>query len=448
MSDEPGLEETALGMSPKQIVSIAQATSRVAILTGAVRSGKTVASILRWFMFIAHPPKQAGAFVMVGRTRDSLARNVLDVMADENIFGTLAHHVHYRHGAPSATILGRTVYILGAHDNQAEKVVRGLTVAGCYIDEITVIQMDFFKQMLARMSVDGAQLIGTTNPDSPGHWLKSEFMDRVGKPGVQGLHDWRVFEFTLDDNPRLSDAYKTSLKAEYTGLWYRRFIKGEWVSAEGAVFDFWDPDKHVIEWDKLPRMSELLCIGVDYGTTNPTVAILIGIGEDNMIYAIDEWSHESKESEQRWTDAELSRGLRRWHRSRHLPARPQPHDREDLCDIVVIDPAAASFRVQLQQDGVPNYAADNDVLYGIRLISSMLSRGRMKISSRCERLMKEIPGYSWDSKASQAGEDRPVKVNDHATDALRYALVSTEGRWRPTIDSTTVDADQQRPAAA
>ncbi|UAK38436.1 PBSX family phage terminase large subunit [Gordonia bronchialis] len=428
---------TAPAMSPKQIRSIAEADTRVSLWSGAVRSGKTISSILRWFMFLASPPKQGGHFVMVGRTRDSIARNVIDVMQNEQLFGKLAGEVTYRTGQPFATILGRKVWVLGAHDNQAEKTLRGLTVAGAYVDEATVIQQDFFKQLLARMSVDGAQLFATTNPDNPMHWLKSEFIDRIGT-GPGQLKDWRTWHFTLDDNPRLSEAYKDSLKAEYTGLWYRRFIQGEWVSAEGAVFDMWDPARHIVAWEKLPRMEELVCMGVDYGTTNPTVAVILGRGEDNVMYVVDEWSHEAKESEQRWTDAELSKAIRRFHRSRHLPEYGDKFERtEDPVEITVVDPAAASLRVQLQQDGMHSYTANNDLGYGVPLLGSLFSRGRLKISSRCVRLAREIPGYSWDPKATEKGQDIPIKANDHCL--VAETPVTTDRGEVPIVDVVVGD---------
>ena len=169
-------------MSPKQIRSIAEADGRVNAWSGSVRSGKTVSSILRWFMFLASPPEQFGHFVMVGRTRDSLARNVIDVMQNEQLFGKLADEVIYRTGQPFAMIMGRKVWVLGASDSQAEKTLRGLTVAGAYVDEVTVVREDLFKQLLARMSVEDAKMFCTTNPDSPMHWFKVEYLDRSG-PG-------------------------------------------------------------------------------------------------------------------------------------------------------------------------------------------------------------------------------------------------------------------------
>ena len=127
-------------------------------------------------------PEQFGHFVMVGRTRDSLARNVIDVMQNEQLFGKLADEVSYRTGQPFAMIMGRKVWVLGASDSQAEKTLRGLTVAGAYVDEVTVVREDLFKQLLARMSVEDAKMFCTTNPDSPMHWFKVEYLDRIG-PG-------------------------------------------------------------------------------------------------------------------------------------------------------------------------------------------------------------------------------------------------------------------------
>ncbi|WP_231951341.1 phage terminase large subunit [Nocardia terpenica] len=278
-----------LPISRKQAVSIVEAVARCNIWEGAIRSGKTIASILSWLFFLSDPPP-GGQFVMVGRTRESLARNVIEPMRDTALFGPLASRVSYTFGAPTATVLGRRVFMLGASDAKAEMSLRGLTVAGAYVDEITVIRPEFFRQLLGRMSLDDARLFGSTNPDNPVHWLKREFLDRIGRTDADGqplLPEWRTWHFELDDNPALSDKRKQQYKREYSGLWYRRFIKGEWVAADGSVFDMWD-DHLVTDWAALPLMQQLIAVGIDYGTTNPTHAVLIGIGVDGILYAVDE----------------------------------------------------------------------------------------------------------------------------------------------------------------
>lgn len=411
-----------LPLSPTQIESLRESSARVNIWSGAIRSGKTIASLLRWLIYVSTAP-HGGQLVVVGRTRDSAARNVFAPLQDPSLFGPLADQVQYTSGAPTASILGRTVYVLGASDAKAEKVLRGLTCAGAYVDEVTVVDEQFFVQLLGRMSVPGAQLFGTTNPDNPAHWLKRRYLDRLAE-----LPDWRGFSFTLDDNPALTDDYKAAIRREYTGLWFRRFILGEWVAAEGAVYDMWNPDTHVVPWNELPQMARVLAVGIDYGTTNATSALMLGEGVDRCLYLLDEWRHDPAHAQARLTDAQLSAGIRGWLDAEHHPTqhgiRPQ---------WVVADPAAASFRVQLHQDGTVTQAADNDVAYGIRVVSSLLGAGRLKVSDRCTGWITEAPGYSWDDKATSDGADKPVKTADHSLDAGRYAIATTENLWRRTI---------------
>lgn len=411
-----------LPLGRKQLVSIGQSTGRVHIWQGAIRSGKTVASLLRWLMFVAAAPR-GGELVIVGRTRDSIARNVFGPLTDPALFGPLASQVHYTSGAPTATILGRTIHVLGASDAKAEKVLRGLTVAGAYVDELTVIPEQFFTQLLGRMSPPGAQLFATTNPDNPAHWLRRRYLDRLSV-----LPGWRTWRFGLDDNPALSEQYKTAVRAEFTGLWFRRFVLGEWVAADGAVYDMWDPDRHVIPWDDLPPMRQMLSSGVDYGTTNPTSAIVLGLGTDNRLYLCDEWRYDPATTQRRLTDGEISAQLRAWLDRPHTPHGDRRPKWTNL------DPSAASLYTQLHKDGLRGLApARNDVLLGIRLTATLLSAGRLYVTDRCTGWTTEAPGYSWDPKATEAGEDKPIKTADHSLDAARYAIASTEHLWRRHI---------------
>jgi PBSX family phage terminase large subunit len=418
-----------LPLSPRQVSSIRDASGRVNVWEGAIRSGKTIGSLIRFLIAVAAAPA-GGQIVIVGRTRDAIWRNVIAPLQDAALFGKLAAQVVGNYGAPTVTILGRRCFLLGASDAKAEKVLRGLTVALAYADEITAVPEEFFTQLLGRMSVPGAQLFGTTNPDNPAHWLKRKFLDRLGE-----LPDWRRFHFTLEDNPSLTADYIASIKREFTGLWFRRFVLGEWVAAEGAVYDMWDPEAHVVPWGGLPRMRQLLAVGVDYGTTNPTAALLLGLSDERSpdgqpqprLYLVDEWRHDPQQAAgQRLTDAQLSTRFRGWLEAQHLP---QPTHLTP--DYVVVDPAAASFKVQLAVDGVSNVLnADNDVAYGIATQASLLAQRRLLVSDRCTGFVSEVAGYSWDPKATEHGEDKPLKVADHSLDGARYAIATTETVWR------------------
>jgi PBSX family phage terminase large subunit len=412
-----------LPFSAKQLDSIRHATGRVNIWEGSIRSGKTIASLLAWLIYIARAPR-GGELVVIARTRETAGRNVFGPLMDFSLFGWLTKHVSYTSGAPTAVILGRIVHVIGASDAKAEKVIRGLTVAGAYVDEATVIPEEFFTQLLGRMSVPGAQLFGTTNPDNPAHWLKRRFLDRMAS-----LPDWRRFHFTLPDNPSLTREYVDSISREFTGLWHRRFILGEWVAAEGAIYPMWDEAKHVVPWSKLPEMRRLLAVGVDYGTTNATAALLLGLGIDRRLYLLDEWRHDPAQTNIRLSDAQLASRFRDW--------LALPNHRPEW---IVVDPAAASFRVELHNTGVSTEVADNDVDFGIRVVASLFGQDQLRVSDRCLGLIEEVPGYSWDPKQTEQGKDAPIKVADHSLDATRYAIATTEALWRGQLRDLVEEA--------
>lgn len=422
-----------LPISDKQACSIRESVGRVNIWEGSIRSSKTIASLIRFMIFVATAP-YGGQLVVIARTRETAARNVFAALQDLALFPRwFTDQVHYTAGAPTAVILGRVIYVIGASDAKAEKVLRGLTVAGAYVDEVTVIPEEFFTQLLGRMSVPGAQLFGTTNPDNPAHWLKRKYLDRIAD-----LPDWRTWHFTLKDNPSLTAEYIESISREFTGLWYRRFILGEWVAAEGAIFDMWDPDQHVTDWAALPPMRRLLGVGVDFGTTNATAGILLGVSDRHDRYGqrtgsdlwlVDEYRYDPATSQARKTNEQLSGELRAWMNGPHLP-----YPTHLVPEWVFIDPAAASFMVQLQADGVPNVThADNTVSYGIGTVASLLSSGRLRTTTRTPGFNQEAPGYSWDPKYTLKGEDKPLKVADHSLDAGRYVITTTESVWRPLL---------------
>lgn len=423
-----------VGLSPKQADFLLNSDGTVNILDGSIRAGKTIVSLLRWFVFVSFAP-QGGELVMIGRTRDALFRNIIKPMQDDTLFGDMASMVKYTNGAPTATILGRTVHVIGASDAKAEKTIRGMTVSGAYVDEITVIPEEFFTQLLGRMSVAGAALFGTTNPDSPAHWLKAKFLNKIGQKDDAGnelLPGWKYWHFVMDDNPTLDEGYKARKRAEFTGLWFRRFILGHWVAAEGAIYDSWDPEVHVIKYADLPPLRDLISVGVDYGTTNATAALLLGITAElnPRLVFVDEWRYQAGQNGARKTDAQLSAGLREWLNQITIPG--QPHLTRP--GWILLDPAAASFRVQLAADGVQTFAAENDVSYGIQTVASLIGSGRLIATDRCAGWVTEAPGYAWDDKAALLGVDKPIKVADHSLDAGRYAITTTERHWRQYIN--------------
>lgn len=418
-------------LSPKQISSIVRSPlKKISLWVGSVSAGKTIASIFAFFIAVRRS-KGTGLIVIVGKTLQTIERNIIDPMQQVELFGALAGQVIHTRGSNTATILGREVHLVGANDTRSEEKIRGATIEIAYVDEATLLPLGFWEMLLTRLRVPGARLLATTNPGSFNHWLRQQYMlDAEAKNMI-------VFNFTMDDNPSLTPEYIADMKASFTGAFYDRFILGQWSNAEGAIFDMWDPAKHTIPWMSLPPMRKLIAVGIDYGTTNPTAAIMLGMatetdqyGRDySKLYLVDEWRYESIAEKQKLTDAELSKRLREWLAEPHLP----PNQLQLTPDYIVLDPSAASFRVQLHQDGLLSTQADNDVLNGIRTVASVLSAGKLLVTERCTGWQKEVTEYVWDAKASEKGEDKPVKANDHSQDAARYALQTTESIWRQHV---------------
>lgn len=400
-----------LTLSSKQAISLAEADARFNIWVGAVRSGKSFVSLLAFIDFIYHGPKQDD-FVIIGKSASSIKRNIIgplhDLLEDEFSF-SLAKGEAY--------LYGRTIHLIGANDERAEHKIRGPTFAGAYVDEITILPQSVFVMLQSRLTHEGSRLYGTTNPDSPFHWLKTDLIDRAHELDV------KFWNFTLDDNPSLTPAFKSNISKEYRGLWYDRYILGKWVLAEGTVFDFFDRRLHVLDYP--PGAAEYYVVGVDYGTTNPCAYSLIGFS--------------SRSTPNRWLEKEYY-----WDSKKRLRQKTDTEYAEDLKKFITgynvkalyIDPSAVSFRVELQRQGFSHMIeGENEVLDGIRYHSMVLSNGTFKVCANCSHAIEEYGTYRWDPKASARGEDKPLKENDHLLDSIRYALYTEwfrkEGpRWK------------------
>lgn len=399
-------------LSVKQQDSILDSVARINVWHGSIRSGKTIASIVRWLLFVRTAPP--GPLAMIGKTRETIYRNVVDVMAD-----MLPGAVQYTRGAPTIRVLGRLVHVIGANDARAEGRLRGLTLAGAYVDEITLVPEPFFTQLLGRLSLPGSKLFGSTNPDSPAHWFKRKYLDRSGELDLYAVH------FALADNPGLSRDYIASLEAEFTGLWHARFILGRWVAAEGAVYDMLTEGVHTAPAPP-PTQWVAAWVGLDYGTSNSTHAVLLALvdqGGPPRLHVVAEWEHNGRARGQ-LTDAQLSARLAAWvgPLTSDLPAPP----------VVALDPSAASLRTQMRADGWPQIkTADNRVEIGLRVTASLFAAGRLVVDpERCPVLWQQLQGYVWDPAALDRGVEQPLKENDHGPDALRYAVMQARRVWR------------------
>ena len=394
-------------LSEKQQEVLNAENKRLNFLIGSVRSGKTFVSLLKWLKYVQHETDDN--LIMVGRTASTIKRNIVDEIC--RIIGSEAK---YYIGKGELHLWDKTIYLIPANDERAEGKIRGMTCGGAYIDEASLMPESFFKMLLSRITKDTAKLIATTNPDTPFHYLKKEYIDNKEL-------DINVFDFKLDDNPSLSKSFKDNLKKEYTGLWYKRFILGEWCLAEGTIYDFFDERIHVMDFP--PDNPRYYVVGVDYGTTNPCGFGLFGYNPDTFpnIWMEEEYYWNSREKMRQKTDSEYAEDLKKFIAGKNVKA-------------IIVDPSAASFKAECIKQGIQNIVdADNDVLNGIRFSSKMMSNGTFKVCKKCQNMIKEMYTYVWDDKSIRLGEDRPLKQNDHMSDLTRYVLYTY---FKPMYDGT------------
>lgn len=396
--------------------SIRQATARQNVWHGPVRSSKTVSSLIAWTLFVDKAPP--GDLFMFGKTEDTLARNVLRPL--QRFLGQ--QHFKFSTGKHEAEIWSpsqrkwRLAYLVGANDERAADRIQGATAAGAYGDELALLPESFYTMMLSRLSIRGAKLFGTTNPGGPYHWLKKDFIDRAGDLNLKAFH------WPIEANTMLDPEFIENLKAEYGPgtLWYKRFIEGLWVAAEGAVYDFFSEAEHVIQ--AAPRDPDELFLSIDYGTSNATSAGLYGAYRQpvNGLKAVRlrGYYHSGRETGRQKTDAEYAAELA----TTFEDVRPR-------IKRVILDPSAASFKAELRKGGWKVIDADNSVVDGIRTQAKMLKNGEYRIVDHPtnKQAIRDYGAYLWDSRAQARGEDKPLKQNDHTKDEERYFLETIFG---------------------
>ena len=253
-------------LNPKQIDFMLYDDKRINLLTGSVRSGKTYVSLLKWAVFVGSMPED-NEFLMTGKTLTSLKRTCLGLLQE-----LVGENFRYSISQKSGTLFGRKIWLEGANDDRAESKIRGMTLAGAYVDELTQIPEDFYRMLLSRLSVKNAKLYATTNPDTPTHWVKLDIIDNDNI-------DKKIWHFTFDDNEILkkeNQEYFDNLKMEYQSMgevYYQRFILGLWVLAEGVIYKQFANNSEMFIKDE-PKDEHgnkinfmIISIGIDYGAT-------------------------------------------------------------------------------------------------------------------------------------------------------------------------------------
>ena len=374
------------------------------VCDGAVRSGKTMAMGLSFFLW-AMTMFDGQRFGVCGKTIASLRRNVLsEILPRLKALGADWKEKRTEN-LVTVTFKGHQnqFYIFGGRDESSASLIQGITFAGVLLDEVALMPRSFVEQACARCSVAGSRLWFNCNPAGPNHWFYKTWIKEAEQRKCLRLH------FTMEDNPSLTEAIRQRYQRLYSGVFYQRYVLGQWVQAEGRVYDFFGPDMV----QTVPEGSfEKWYVSCDYGTVNPTSMGLWGL-QRGIWYRVKEFYFDSRQQMRQMTDEEYAAALGKLVGDRKIAG-------------VIADPSAASFIEVLKRRGWPVQKADNDVLTGIRLTADLLKTGKLVICEGCTDCLREMDAYVWD--LSSGNRDRVKKENDHAMDDMRYFASTVLGK--------------------
>jgi PBSX family phage terminase large subunit len=392
---------------------------------GSIRSGKTI-SFAFGFVDWAMNSFDNELFALCGKTIGSLRMNVVEPL--KRILRARGGYTVKEAYSRNLLIIRwrdkiNTFELFGGKDEASADTIQGRTLAGIFFDEVPLMPESFVQQALARCSVKGSKFWFCSNPEHPRHWFKIKFINDAKAKRLLYLH------FTMDDNLSLNAKIRRRYEALYVGTFRLRYVKGLWVAAEGVVYDMYSGTGNELDtWEKRGAAVEERFVSIDYGTANPFAALDIAIRAG--VYCVEhEIYFSSREKGFQKTDSEYRADLESFYKK---------HGYDKKAVRLVVDPSATSFIAEVTKAGFVVTKADNEVLDGIKAVQTGLAEGRIRISrTGCPRLLDEIGSYRWSPKASASGHDAPMKVDDHAADALRYGVFTRESRFKNQIRAVT-----------
>ena len=391
------------------------------IAHGSVRSGKTIAATFRFLLHVIE--SDYNEFMISGKTRDTIERNVIRDLI-RMVDGRAPYK--YRKFDNYFQIANKRIWLVGFSDEGATEKVRGMTVGGWLADELTSASKSTVEMAITRCSVDGAKMFWTMNPESPYHFIYTDYITNTALLEAGTVKEWH---FNLDDNLHLSPRYVEELKRvnRKSKVNYKRNILGEWVIAEGAIYDTFDEAIHVKDVD--PKTMDEINICCDYGVSTVTTFGVMGIKKNptgNKYYLLDETYYDATIKGVAQSDSERVDDIIRLQDKYKLNRKSTlflPHD-------------AASLKAQCKKDKrlklkVRTYAPDT--YRDINTIQDLFSSQRFFMNRKCKNSITQAQTYSWDIKAQQRGEDKPLKINDHCPDMWRGGILGPRMNRRKVI---------------
>lgn len=384
------------------------------ICDGSVRAGKTAPMSLSFIDWATESYEEEN-FALCGKTIGSLRRNVLNPLKKMMrgrgyVFKEYRSQGYVKIYNPRSKTTNY-FYLFGGKDESSQDLIQGITLAGILFDEVALMPESFVNQGTARCSVEGSKYWFNCNPDNPFHWFKVNWLEKVKEKNMIHLH------FTMKDNLSLSDKVRERYERMYSGVFYKRFILGLWVIAEGVIFDMFNEEKHIKQAPFTMKDATRLFVCVDYGTQNPMTYGLMGAREyyinGNKVtkyHLFKSYYYSGRDTGKQKTDGQYADDMEEFIK-----------DIKEVSHIIV-DPSASSFIAELKKRGLKVIRARNSVKAGIRFMMERLNLEEFSMDISCIEDKKEFYTYIWNAKALERGVEEPTKDNDHCMDKIRYGM--------------------------
>ena len=393
-------------LSPKQLQFIRESTAKWNLAHGSVRTGKTIGTLFRFMQAVSKCPDSQ--IWMVGHSSDTIFQNAIRLILESEQFMIFRPFCTWASGKRQLKFRDKTISTLGAKDEGAIGSFQGKTFSLVYCDEMTLYPESIVDMIDTRLSNPHSMGFASMNPSHPNHKIK-KWIDKaeVGDPNYYSLH------FTLDDNPYVDENYKQRIRDSLSGLFYKRNYLGLWCLAEGAIFDFFDHNIHVLS--RPPAAAEYWIASIDYGSVNAFCCLLIGVSTGKYtqtgkkLWVEKEYYWDPKKTGRQKVNSEFADDVQEF-----LEPYGVRH--------IYIDPSAEAFQLELRKRNMHAVHANNDVENGIQVMTSEMKKGNLFVLEECVNTIREIESYVWDPKAADKGYDEPMKKDDHSIDALRYAI--------------------------
>jgi PBSX family phage terminase large subunit len=394
--------------SEKQMEFIVGSTAKWNLAHGSVSSGKTVCTLFRFMQAVDECPDSDIA--MIGHTSTTIYQNAVRLIMESPQLSLFRPFCTWFPSKHELRYKDKAISTIGAKDEGAIGLIQGRTLSLAYNDEMTLYPESVTDMIDTRLRKSHSMGFASMNPSHPNHKLK-QWIDKA----EAGDKNYYALHFILDDNPFVPEDYKDRVKNSLSGLFYKRNYLGIWCLADGAIFDFFEPKYHVVK--RPPTAAEYWIAAIDYGSVNAFACIIVGINTGvktqtgKKLWVEKEYFWDPKKKGRQKTNSEFADDLQHF---------LEPY----AIKSIYIDPSAEAFQLELRKRGMHVVHANNDVTNGIQIMTSEMAKGNLVVCEECVNLIREIQSYVWDSKAAEKGYDEPLKKDDHAVDALRYAIAS------------------------